>query len=136
MWVGGWNRLSLGAGAAVESCCVDCTSRTSVRGSRGGSGAGGGRELDLGLILVLRLSLALSLELMLEQVLALELGMELTPALVTEPPCLPDDGDGRPELLPALVLELELVAAAVGSGDCTRFSVEVVLELILDWTVI
>ena len=74
-----------------------------------GSGAEGGRELDLGLILVLRLALALSLELMLEQVLAPELGMELTPALVTEPLCLLDDGDGRPELLPGLVLELELL---------------------------
>lgn len=109
MWVGGRNRLSSGAGAAVDSCCVDCTSRTSARGSRAGSGAGGGGELDLGLILVLRLALALSLELMLEQVLALDLGMELTPALVTEPPCLLDDGDGRLELLPALVLELELL---------------------------
>ena len=99
MWVGGWNRLSSGAGAGVDSCCVDCTSHSSARGSRAGSLAVGGRELDLGLILVLRLELALSLELMLEQVLALELGMELTPALVTELPCLPDDGDGRLELL-------------------------------------
>ena len=52
MWVGGWNRLSSGAGAGVDSCCVDCTSRTSAQGSRVGSGAEGGRELDLGLILV------------------------------------------------------------------------------------
>lgn len=109
MWVGGWNRLSSGAGAGVDSCCVDCTSHSSARGSRAGSLAVGGRELDLGLILVLRLELALSLELMLEQVLALELGMELTPALVTELPCLLDDGDGRLELLPALVLERELL---------------------------